>query len=212
MKDSATYDALPDGLGGGAGQRTVGDGLPREPEKYTLEGHRGNVTKVAMHPMWSFVASASEDATIRLWDFEQGEHERTLKGHAGVVKFVAFHQNGQLLASCATDMAIKLWNLQTFAVQKTLTGHEHEVSGLAFIPSHADFLISCSREPSIRVWDTLSGTCLVTCTAGHSDWVKRVAASYSGALFASASSDNSIIVWNTEQLLQTRNNNAQAAI
>lgn len=41
--------------------------------------------------MYSIVASASEDAKIRLWDFEQGEHERTLKGHAGIVKFVAFH-------------------------------------------------------------------------------------------------------------------------
>lgn len=98
-------------------------------------------------------------------------------------------------------MAIKLWNLSTFAVQKTLTGHEHEVSGLAFVPSHPDFLISCSREPSIRVWDTLSGTCLQTLLQGHKDWVKRVAVSASGALFASASNDGSIIVWNTEQVL-----------
>ena len=164
MKESSERgDALPGALGGGSGgSYKMGDGLPREPEKYTMAGHRAKVTKVAMHPIWSFVASASEDATIRLWDFEEGEHERTLKGHSGIVKFLAFHQNGQLLASCATDMAIKLWNLSTFAVQKTLTGHDHEVSGLAFVPSHADFLISCSRDQSIKVWDTLSGTCLQT--------------------------------------------------
>lgn len=78
-------------MSGAAGGHKTGDGLPKEPEKYTMEGHRGNITKVAMHPMYSFVASASEDATIRLWDFEQGEHERTLKGHAGMVKFLAFH-------------------------------------------------------------------------------------------------------------------------
>ena len=166
MKESATCercDALPEALGGGSGgSYKMGDGLPREPDKYTMAGHRAKVTKVAMHPIWSFVASASEDATIRLWDFEEGEHERTLKGHSGIVKFLAFHQNGQLLASCATDMAIKLWNLSTFSVQKTLTGHEHEVSGLAFVPSHADFLISCSRDQSIKVWDTLSGACVHT--------------------------------------------------
>jgi WD40 repeat protein len=107
-------------------------------------------------------------------------------------------------------MAIKLWNLSTFTVQKTLTGHEHEVSGLAWIPSHADFLLSCSREPSIRVWDTLSGACLQTLAQGHTDWVKRVAVSGSGALFASASSDDSIIVWNTEQVLANRANPQQA--
>ena len=102
-------------------------------------------------------------------------------------------------------MAIKLWNLQAYIVQKTLTGHEHEVSGLAFIPSHADFLISCSRDQSIRVWDTLSGTCLQTLAQGHTDWVKRVAVSASGALFATASNDGSIIVWNTEQVLANKN-------
>ena len=107
-------------------------------------------------------------------------------------------------------MAIKLWNLSTFTVQKTLTGHEHEVSGLAWIPSHADFLLSCSREPSIRVWDTLSGACLQTLAQGHTDWVKRGAVSGSGALFASASSDDSIIVWNTEQVLANRANPQQA--
>ena len=85
--------------------------MPKEPEKYNMVGHRGNVTKVAIHPMYSFVASGSEDATIRLWDFEQGEHERTLKGHAGIIKYLAFHSNGHLLASCGTDMVIKLWNL-----------------------------------------------------------------------------------------------------
>lgn len=85
-------------------------------------------------------------------------------------------------------------------------GHEHEVSGLAFIPSHADFLISCSRDQSIRVWDTLSGTCLQTLSQGHTDWVKRVAVSASGALFATASNDESIIVWNTEQVLTSKAN------
>lgn len=58
------------GLGGDSISSLKGDGLPKEPEKYNMVGHRGNVTKVAIHPMYSFVASGSEDATIRLWDFE----------------------------------------------------------------------------------------------------------------------------------------------
>ena len=81
MKEGGTCERC-DALGD-MGSLKVGDGLPREPEKYTLTGHQGNITKVAVHPMYNFVASASEDAKIRFWDFEQGEHERTLKGHAG---------------------------------------------------------------------------------------------------------------------------------
>ena len=56
-------------LGGGIG-KGMGDGLPREPQKYTLTGHRARVTKLAIHPMYNLVASAGEDATIRIWDFE----------------------------------------------------------------------------------------------------------------------------------------------
>ena len=132
-------------LGGGVSGKGLGDGLPRQPEKYTLTGHRGKVTKLAIHPMYNLVASAGEDAVVRIWDFEQGEHERTLKGHSGKVSYIAFSPNGQTLASCATDTVIKLWSMQTFTVFKTLEGHEHEVSGVAFMNS-GNFLLSCSRD------------------------------------------------------------------
>jgi platelet-activating factor acetylhydrolase IB subunit alpha len=79
-------------MGLGKGQ---GDGLPREPEKYTLQGHRGKITKLVIHPFYSIVASASEDATVRLWDYESGEQERTLKSHTGNVNYLAFNPNGK---------------------------------------------------------------------------------------------------------------------
>jgi len=47
-----------------------------------------------MHPVYSDVASSSEDGTIKLWDFEQGELVHTLKGHTGCVNYVTFHPNG----------------------------------------------------------------------------------------------------------------------
>lgn len=58
------------GLTGG---KLQGDGLPREPEKYLMQGHRGKITKLAIHPFYNIVASASEDASIRLWDYDTGE-------------------------------------------------------------------------------------------------------------------------------------------
>jgi platelet-activating factor acetylhydrolase IB subunit alpha len=52
------------------GQR---EGLPREPETNTLLGHQQRVTSVTFHPIYDILASASEDASIRLWDSEMGE-------------------------------------------------------------------------------------------------------------------------------------------
>ena len=99
---------------------STGDGLPKVPEKFTLQGHRTKITKVAIHPIYSIIASASDDASIKLWDYETGELEQTLKSHTGYVKFIAFHPNGKTLASCSSDLTIKLWNLQSNTVYKTL--------------------------------------------------------------------------------------------
>jgi len=99
-----------------------------------LKGHKSCITKVAIHPIYSDVASSSEDGSVKLWDYDQGELSHTLKGHTGKVNYVTFHPNGQVLATCSTDQTIKLWNYQSRMVVKTLQGHEHEVSSLDFLP------------------------------------------------------------------------------
>lgn len=43
------------------------------------------------------MVSASEDAVIRIWDFETGEYERSLKGHTNSVQDIAFDAQGKLL-------------------------------------------------------------------------------------------------------------------
>ena len=68
--------------------------MPREPEKYKLLGHRNSVNVVNIHPVFPLFASASADATIRLWDYEQGEAEHTLKGHQGIIHGLSFNSNG----------------------------------------------------------------------------------------------------------------------
>jgi len=108
------------GQGGGGGGSMVpdggllngaaGDGLPKEPERHVLRGHKSRITRVTMHPVYSDVASSSEDGTVKIWDYEQGELTHTMKGHTGSVNYVSYHPNGQIIATCSTDQTIKLWN------------------------------------------------------------------------------------------------------
>ena len=42
--------------------------------------------RVIFHPIFTNMISASEDASIKLWDFETGDYERTLKGHTDSVQ------------------------------------------------------------------------------------------------------------------------------
>jgi platelet-activating factor acetylhydrolase IB subunit alpha len=78
-------------------KRTPTEWIPRHPEKFKLSGHRATVNRVIFHPIFSMMVSASEDATIKVWDFETGEYERTLKGHTDSVQDIAFDGQGKLL-------------------------------------------------------------------------------------------------------------------
>lgn len=53
----------------------AGDAIPREPERTKMMGHRARVTRVCFHPIYTVLATSSEDAAIKLWDYETGECE-----------------------------------------------------------------------------------------------------------------------------------------
>lgn len=173
-------------------KRSPTEWIPRPPEKYGLQGHRAPITRVIFHPVYAVLASASEDATIKIWDYESGDFERTLKGHTDSVQDIAFDANGKLLASCSADMTIKLWDFTTYDCVKTLQGHDHNVSSVTFMPT-GDFLVSCSRDKTIKMWEVVTGFCVRTYT-GHRDWVRMVRVNRDGTLIASCSKDHVSIV------------------
>ncbi|KAG8921511.1 protein with putative role during mitosis [Tulasnella sp. 417] len=135
------------------------DWVPRAPPRHVLTGHRGVVNRVTFHPVFSLVVSASEDSTVKVWDWETGEFERTLKGHTRAVHDVDFDPKGDLLVSCSSDLTLKLWDVQNeYKNIKTLVGHDHVVSTARFMPS-GDLIVSASRDTSIRallenIWRT----------------------------------------------------------
>lgn len=170
------------------------EALPREPAKHTLSGHRLAVTKVLFHPIFNVCVSASEDTTIKVWDYESGSIEKTLKGHTDAVQDVCFNADGSVLASCSADLSIKLWDFETGNCIKTLNGHDHNISCVQFMPD-GNTLVSCSRDKSIKFWDTTSGFCTRTLT-GHDQWVRSIRISPDGQTMASCSMDQTIKIWN----------------
>eukprot|EP01035_Chromulina_nebulosa_P017105 gene17105-22619_t len=176
---------------------TIGENnrlIPKGPAKTSLAGHRGPITCVATHPIYSLVASGSEDSTIKLWDYETNQYDRTFKGHTGTITGLSFSTGSSiLLASCSSDMSAKLWDMSTFNCIKTLRGHDHTLSAIKFLPSN-DHIITCSRDKTIKCWEVSSGFCIRTFN-GHSDWVRCIAISLDGDHIASAGTDQTIIIW-----------------
>ena len=65
--------------------------------------------QVLLHPVYSLMASASEDATIKVWDFDSGDYERTLKGHTDSVQDMAFDHSGAFLGEMRCRPAMASW-------------------------------------------------------------------------------------------------------
>ncbi|CAK1365353.1 Nuclear distribution protein PAC1 [Cercospora beticola] len=182
--------------------------LPRAPARHTLQSHRNPITCVAFHPLFSSLASGSEDCTIKIWDYELGELERTLKSHTKAVLDVDFGgpRGNTLLASCSSDLTIKLWDpAEEYKNVRTLPGHDHSVSSVRFIPSGAagaplsgNLLASASRDKTIRIWDVTTGYCLRT-LRGHGDWVRSLAPTFDGRWLLSTSSDQTSRMWDLSQ-------------
>ncbi|WVN90828.1 nuclear distribution protein PAC1 [Cryptococcus depauperatus CBS 7841] len=168
--------------------------IPRAPAQHTLTSHRAPITRVVFHPKWTVLASASEDASVKVWDWEGGEMERTVKGHTKAVMDVDFDPKGGLMVTCSTDLTIKLWDTSNeYTNVKTLHGHDHSVSAVRFMPD-GEKLVSASRDKTIRVWEVSSGYCIKT-FSGHAEWVRDVVPSEDGRLLVSASSDQTSRIW-----------------
>lgn len=78
--------------------------LPRAPPRHTLTSHRSPITRVAFHPLWNVLASASEDASVKVWDWETGEFERTVKGHTKAVMDVDFDSKGTMMGKLCSPV------------------------------------------------------------------------------------------------------------
>ena len=110
-----------------SGKSTKGTIPPGLTLRYTLQGHKDFISRIAWSPDGQSLASGSFDRTLKLWDTDRGELRQTLEGHTLNIHSVAWSPNGRLLASGSWDKTIKLWDVETGQLRRTLTGHSGTV-------------------------------------------------------------------------------------
>lgn len=132
---------------------------------FTLEGHLDRIRTVQFHQKYLWIVSASDDRTVRIWNWESRACYSVLSGHTHSVMSASFHpQNNNLLLSASLDKTIRVWDIcainrnrkagvrHVFHVKYVLEGHDRAVNWAAFSPIRKgdDTIVSGSDDGQIK--------------------------------------------------------------
>ena len=178
----------------------------------TLSGHARGINDVAWSASCQYLATASDDKTLRLWDVSSesttgvtsgpstvaaGDALVEFRGHLDFVFSAAFSPTLDLLASGSFDSTVKLWDVRCGSCVTTLPAHSDPVTSVDF-NYDGTCIASASYDGLCRVWDVATGECLKTVVGEESSEgaaVGCVKFSPNGKYLLSGALDGNVRLW-----------------
>jgi PAS domain S-box-containing protein len=176
-------------------------------ERNRLNGEQGKVRGIAIGKDGMLLAAAHQLGNVTLWG-PDGTLKNVLSGHQGEVFDVALSPVDNAIASAGQDGTVRLWRSDGTPIA-TLTGHQDSIRSVAF-SSDGQWLASGGEDNTVKLWRLSPGTLtqdnitLGYTLQGHRDAVWEVAfnpafgATGTEPLLASASADDTVMLWNLQ--------------
>ncbi|CAN6569945.1 unnamed protein product [Malus baccata var. baccata] len=97
--------------------------------KTRMTGHQQLVNHVCFSPDGQWIASASFDRSVKLWNGTTGKFVAAFRGHVGPVYQISWSADSRLLVSGSKDSTLKVWDIRARALKQDLPGHADEMVG-----------------------------------------------------------------------------------
>lgn len=143
-----------------------------------------------------YLASASHDFTVGLWQVSDGALVHNFPAHTDSVLDVALSPDGQYLASASEDATIRLWRLSDFQLVHELTGSVGGFWTISFSPD-GRYLAGGDMLGRLYLWDMASGE-LVRTFEGEKYKQSDLAFSPDGRLLAAGGNGEAIQLWQVD--------------
>jgi WD40 repeat protein/energy-coupling factor transporter ATP-binding protein EcfA2 len=178
--------------------------LEGQPGGIPLFDNEGAVRSVAFSSDGKWLASGSEDGTVRVWQVEaRATGPVVLRGHEARVTSVAFSSDGKWLASGSRDGKLRVWAVGGWADEpRVLRGPEDIVLSVAF--SGDSKWLGSSAGRTLQVWQVGVWAAepvvlpLFPFYEDYEDIVLSVAFSSDGKWLASGSVNGIVQAWSVE--------------
>ena len=170
-------------------------------EGYT-EGHTDIITALVFNPDGQWLASASFDKTIRIWDVTQKRGTAILRGHTDWVSDIAFSPDGKFLVSTSADGTVRIWDTTIWKTVKVMSIKNTKALDVAYNPQ-GNVIAVAYTDHLIRFWSTQTGE-VVGILNGHTREVEEISFSPDGRLLASTSLDMALRLWDVDELKSLR--------
>ena len=120
---------------------------------HQFKGHDAPIRDIAFSPSDAKFVTASDDNTLKIWDFTSSTNESTFKDHGWDVKACDWHPQKGLVVSGSKDHSVRLWDPRTTRNLTTLHGHKNAITATVFSRVQDQLLATSGRDGQTRIFD-----------------------------------------------------------